>query len=590
MMQNSRDCTAVVDDRETTQLADFAGNGIKGYSRESIDGSTTLVSNLSSVEDNSVHLKSNTKPYRIWIILLSIVFAFSVLCLGYWMGWVIGESRNSSNSTTIEIDPLSRPITDSPVWNPTNMPTSKPMISPNAGPKENHPTVSTPHTGALSDSPIQSNVEPGTKPPFGSVTTKDSSVGNPTYMPSLTPEVSPVAVPTENHHTVSPMSAAGALSESPVGSNVKPATNPPTGSKATPVNNIEPPTEPPVELSKSPVTTPSTAPVDAPFISPVNATKSTDQVDKVTYIPGNLTRMQNKLLLSEGLEARIIAETGKRVQYDDGSSSDIKFHIRPDAGATFPDTRWWNNGGWIYVSNSEAKNETEGGVGAITFDKHGSVVHYDMVLENTHMNCGGGRTPWNTWVSCEEVEFTGQIYQVDPTGQRASERMSIGSAGGRWESFAYDIRDKGKPRFFTTEDHNKGCTRRFTPTTTHWGGDEWKMLHEEGVTDYLFVSPNDERTGGTFKWTEDINAAKNNARTFYPQSEGIDIQKGKMYIVCKQIQQLFVFDLDEMTFHNVSTVSGLFDGDPDQMQRILGSEGGLLYFTEEGGQDAGVHA
>jgi len=116
------------------------------------------------------------------------------------------------------------------------------------------------------------------------------------------------------------------------------------------------------------------------------------------------------------------------------------------------------------------------------------------------------------------------------------------------------------------------------------------MLHEEGVVDYLFVLPNEELTGGAFEWVNDLEAAKNNARTYYPQSEGIDIQDGKMYVVCKKIQQLFVFDLDEMTFHNVSTVSGLFDGDPDQMQRILGEEGGLLYFTEEGGIDAGVHA
>ena len=186
--------------------------------------------------------------------------------------------------------------------------------------------------------------------------------------------------------------------------------------------------------------------------------------------------------------------------------------------------------------------------------------------------------------------FAGQIYQVDPSGERPSESISLGRAGGRWESFAYDIRDKDKPRFFATEDHNKGCTRRFTPNITHWGVDEWKMLQEEGVVDYLFVNPNIERTGGTFEWTDDLNAAKNNARTFYPQSEGIDIQDGKMYIVSKKIQQLFVFDLDQMTFNNMSTVSGLFDGSPDQMQRILGNKGGLLYFTEEGGVDAGVHA
>lgn len=116
------------------------------------------------------------------------------------------------------------------------------------------------------------------------------------------------------------------------------------------------------------------------------------------------------------------------------------------------------------------------------------------------------------------------------------------------------------------------------------------MLHEEGEIHYLFINLNLERTGGTFEWTDNLEAARNNARSFYPQSEGIDVQDGKMYIVCKKIQQLFIFDLDKMTFRNTSTVSGLFDGDPDQMQRILGSEGGLLYFTEEGGADAGVHA
>mmetsp|Transcript_11388 Transcript_11388/g.24170 ORF Transcript_11388/g.24170 Transcript_11388/m.24170 type:complete len:599 (+) Transcript_11388:154-1950(+) len=400
---------------------------------------------------------------------------------------------------------------------------------------------------------------------------EDTSI-NPADGLSPAPSVSLRMAPTDNNSTI-PISIT--------------STTAPT--KSPTVTSVDLPSDAPtVSSTTTPTIPPTMRPTTSPTASPTMPRTEADI--EVTYIPGNLTRIQNNLLLSEGLQSRIIAQSGDPVIYDNGSISEGDFHTLPDAGATFPDSRPWNVGGWIYVSNSEAKNETEGGVGAITFDKSGSVIDYKMVLENTYMNCGGGRTPWNTWVSCEEVEFTGQIYQVDPTGERPPEVMTLGSAGGRWESFAYDIRDKNRPHFFSTEDHNKGCTRRFTPDVTHWGGDEWKMLHETGVIDYLLITPNEERTGGTFEWTDDIEAAKNNARSFYPQSEGIDIQDGIMYIVCKKVQQLFIFDLDQMNFSNVSTVSGLFDGGPDQMQHIIGEEGGLLYFTEEGGKDAGVHA
>jgi secreted PhoX family phosphatase len=153
------------------------------------------------------------------------------------------------------------------------------------------------------------------------------------------------------------------------------------------------------------------------------------------------------LLLSEGPDARILATAGDKVDYYGGTKSKEKFHGQPDAGATFSDVRDENPGGWIYVSNSEIESN-KGGVGALTFDKDGNLLDYQMVLEGTSMNCGGGRTPWNTWVTCEEVEFTGQIYQVHPTGQREAQLMTLGSEGGRWESFAYDDRDCNQPRFF----------------------------------------------------------------------------------------------------------------------------------------------
>ena len=178
---------------------------------------------------------------------------------------------------------------------------------------------------------------------------------------------------------------------------------------------------------------------------------------------------------------------------------------------------------------------------------------------------------------------------MDPFGERQPEPTTIGMEKGRWESFTYDIRDRDVPRFFASEDHNKGTVRRFTPDTASWET-PWEMLHGEGIVDYLIVYPNENRTGGTFNWTNDREAARNNARSYYPQSEGIDVYGDEMYLVCKRIQQIFTFNLDTMTYFNQTTVSGLFDGNPDQMQRIVGNSDDLLFFTEEGGKDAGIHA
>jgi secreted PhoX family phosphatase len=61
------------------------------------------------------------------------------------------------------------------------------------------------------------------------------------------------------------------------------------------------------------------------------------------------------------------------------------------------------------------------------------------------MNCGGGRTLWSTWISCEGVELTGLIYQVDPLGSKVMQVTTLRNNGGRWESFAYDIGERERP-------------------------------------------------------------------------------------------------------------------------------------------------
>lgn len=306
------------------------------------------------------------------------------------------------------------------------------------------------------------------------------------------------------------------------------------------------------------------------------------------YTAGKLTVQKLGLLLSEGLDAQLIAKAGKRVTYIDGSESIEVFHENPDAGATFPDVREGNEGGWIYVSNSEVSGGN-GGVGALTFDKNGNIIEFKVLLKSTSMNCGGGRTPWDTWVSCEEMGNTGQIYQVDPTGRRAPQVLTLGSEGGRWESFAYDIRDRTQPRYFVTEDHSFGALRRFTPHDPNWD-DPWSMLHGKGEVHYLLLFPQGNGEYGTFEWTDNESRAKSNAQNHYPMTEGIDVNGDQLYFVCKQVKQIFTLELDRGTYMRKSTVYGLFDGTPDQVERIMEGSSELLYFTEEGGKDAGVHA
>jgi hypothetical protein len=352
------------------------------------------------------------------------------------------------------------------------------------------------------------------------------------------------------------------------------------------------PSESPITQSpstQSPSDGPSSMPTDSPITEPTNVPTSNPSdppIDEsITYRPGNLIRQEAGLLLSEGLAVREIATSGQKVAYGDGSQSKDKFHDLPDGGETFADSRQGNEGGWIYVSNSEMSGRGEGGVGAITFDRNGDIFNYEMVLEKTTMNCGGGATPWNTWVSCEELEFDGQIYQVDPTGEREAQLLTLGNEGGRWEAFAFDVRDRDQPRFFVSEDHNRGAVRQFTPQDPNWEN-PWDMLHGNGVTEFLILTPDEGQDGGTFEWSNDKEAARNNARLYYPQTEGIDCHESQLFFVCKNIRQIFTVNLDEGTYTNATTVTGLFDGKPDQMQRILDDPNSILYFTEEGGKDA----
>ncbi|MFC5955864.1 alkaline phosphatase PhoX [Streptomyces pratens] len=158
----------------------------------------------------------------------------------------------------------------------------------------------------------------------------------------------------------------------------------------------------------------------------------------------------NGIRLPAGFTSRVIARSGQQVP---GTS--YTWHNAPDGGACYAD-----GSGWIYVSNSEIN--PSGGAGAVRFSATGAITGAYRVLSGTRQNCAGGKTPWNTWLSCEEVD-RGYVYETDPWGTKAAVRRD---AMGRFKHEAAAA-DPVRKVVYLTEDVSDSCFYRFLPTT--WG-------------------------------------------------------------------------------------------------------------------------
>mmetsp|Transcript_32205 Transcript_32205/g.67725 ORF Transcript_32205/g.67725 Transcript_32205/m.67725 type:complete len:654 (+) Transcript_32205:76-2037(+) len=473
-----------------------------------------------------------------------------------------GMSPFEPEETTGDTALLTWPEVISPTLPPTTAPTKSPSSSPSFSPSKG-PSAS-PSTLEPSKSPTD---EPTSSP---SVSPSNKPTSEPTKQPTPEPSKSPIVQ--------LDMSSWAALSWK-----FEPSASPSKGPTPAP---SESPSKQPTPV---PSASPSPAPSKKPTPEPTTASPTPNPVTDSPTVPVNpyfmgdefVTNEELGIEMSAGLSVRLIAKTGEKVQYADGTESNDRWHTKSDAAGIIPlNPENPLEDGYVYVSNSE-EGDGGGGVYGLYFDKDGNMMDYKTLLTGTTDNCGGGITPWNTWITCEEYE-KGQCWQVDPINERALV-TKLGGDGGRYESVAVDDRITNQPVFFTTEDHEEGALRRFVAN-----GNDWDALHSDGETTFLNILDDN-----TYEWTTDEGDGKQSAADYFPNTEGVQVHEGKVYFMSKVTKTLIVLDLENMTYESETTGKkfygeGSFGDQPDQ--NLFGPTRKYMYFTEDGGSSPGVYA
>ncbi|MGW7412811.1 alkaline phosphatase PhoX [Streptomyces sp. NPDC054863] len=273
----------------------------------------------------------------------------------------------------------------------------------------------------------------------------------------------------------------------------------------------------------------------------------------------------NGIQLPAGFRSRVIARSGQKV-----TGTTYTWHNAPDGGACYADGT-----GWIYVSNSEIN--PSGGAGAVRFSATGAITAAYRILSSTRQNCAGGKTPWNTWLSCEEVD-RGYVYETDPWGVKAAVRRD---AMGRFKHEAAAA-DPDRKVIYLTEDVSDGCFYRFTPSV--WGnlaaGNLEVLKMGSGTSGPVTWAKVPDPSGASKATRDQVSGAKR-----FTGGEGCFYADNVCFFTTKGDNRVWRYDAAAQTLDLVYDDSLVTGGSAPLtgVDNVTGTSSGDLYVAEDGG-------